>query len=103
MPWYVSFQKGQGGLAPVHAQPAAGFVDVLFDGGFRQAQLDGDFLVGQEGRQSQAFFLTCAQALHSTLRYRRDSYGEKAATSSGEAGRTGLGPRREPIMKGGAA
>ena len=71
MPWYVSFQKGQGGLAPVHAQPAAGFVDVLFDGGFRQAQLDGDFLVGQEGGEPQAFFLTGAEALrHSTLRNR---------------------------------
>ena len=84
-PWYVSFQKGEGGLAPVDAHPAAGLVHVLLDGGLRQAKPGGDFLVGQEGGQPQTFFLAGAEALrHSTLRDGRDSYGLRTASSSTE-------------------
>jgi hypothetical protein len=54
-------QQGQGGLAPVDAEPLAGGVDVLFDGRFGQAQGCGDFLVRPEGGQAQAFFLTGGQ------------------------------------------
>ena len=54
-------QKGEGRLAPVHAEPAAGLVHVLLDRGFRQAEADRDLLVRQEGGQSQAFFLTRAE------------------------------------------
>jgi hypothetical protein len=73
MPWYVSFQKGQRGLAPVHPEPAASLVHVLLDGGLRKAEPDGDFLVGEESRESQTLFLSCAEALqHLTLRTSED-------------------------------
>lgn len=72
MLWYFSFQKRQRGLAAIDAETAAGFVHVFFYGGFRKAQPDGDFLVRQEGREPQAFFLSCAEALrHVTLRTSR--------------------------------
>tara|TARA_R110000782_G_scaffold33918_1_gene81424 strand:+ start:123 stop:476 length:354 start_codon:yes stop_codon:yes gene_type:complete len=59
--WYLWFQKGQGRLAPVDPQALAGGVDVLFHRRFGQAQFGGDFLVGPECRQAQAFFLTRGQ------------------------------------------
>ena len=69
MLWYVSFQKSQRGLAPIDPQTAAGLVDMLLHGGLGKAQARGDFLVRKEGRQPQAFFLSCAEALqHVTLR-----------------------------------
>jgi len=56
---------------------------MLLDGGFRQPQPNGDFLVGQEGRESQTLFLAGAEALrHSTLRYGRNSYVARTAASS---------------------
>lgn len=59
--WYFWLQQGQGGLAPVDTETLAGGVDVLFHRRFGQTQLGGDFLIGQEGRQTQALFLTRGQ------------------------------------------
>ena len=58
--WYVSFQKGQRGLASVDPQPAAGLMHVFLDRGLGQPELHSDFLVGEEGGQPQALFLTRA-------------------------------------------
>lgn len=89
-PWYVSFQKGERGLAPVYPQPAARLVHMLLDGGLRQAQPGGDFLVSQKGRQPQALFLAGAETLrHSMLRYERNSYGVRPASSSAATSRSG--------------
>lgn len=58
---YLWSQKGQGGLAPVDAQSLAGGVDVFLDRRLGQAEFGSDFLVGPEGRQPQALFLTRGQ------------------------------------------
>ena len=56
---------------------------MFLDGGLRQAEPYGNFLVGQEGRKPQAFFLAGAEALrHSTLPYEENSYGVRTASSS---------------------
>ncbi len=48
---------------------------MLLDGGLREPEAGGNFLVGQEGGEPQTFFLTGAEALrHDTLRNGLDCY-----------------------------